>query len=91
MLIEPTRDFEIIRMWPRAMFQKKENGRLLIKQFVRQLELPGVYMLYRGDNLYYIGKATKDLFGRLHSHANKSTDTYYAHWDHFSAFAFTGT
>lgn len=43
-------------------------------------------MLYKGDELYYVGKASK-LYSRLHDHSNKVTDEYYAHWDYFSAFA----
>jgi len=54
------------------------------------LRSPGVYILYRGDDLYYVGKAD-DLFRRLHDHANKMTDGYYLHWDHFSAFALQRT
>ena len=83
--------FAFVRMWPRALFQKKdENGRLLIKREVPELQRPGVYVLYKGDELYYVGKALK-LFSRLHSHSNKVTDEYYAHWDYFSAFALAAT
>jgi hypothetical protein len=74
-------------MWPRKLFKKKDNkNRLSIKINVPELQHPGVYVLYRGDELYYIGRATS-LFSRLHDHANKVTDDYYAHWDYFSAFA----
>jgi excinuclease UvrABC nuclease subunit len=61
----------------------------MIKHAVPELESPGVYMLYRGDELYYVGKASR-LFTRLHDHSNKITDEYYAHWDYFSAFALVG-
>jgi predicted GIY-YIG superfamily endonuclease len=77
-------------MWPRKVFQLKENGRLSIKSEVKELLRPGVYVLYKGDELYYVGKA-KSLFSRLHDHSNKMTDRYYAHWDHFSAFALSHT
>jgi hypothetical protein len=77
-------------MWPRTLFQKKdEMGRLLIVQHVDELQLPGVYVLYIGQDPYYVGNATR-LLSRLHSHANKSTARYYEHWDHFSAFVLTG-
>jgi excinuclease UvrABC nuclease subunit len=77
-------------MWPRKLFEHKDSRRRLkIKQEVPELQSPGVYMLYRGDELYYIGKAQR-LFSRLHDHSNKITDEYYAHWDYFSAFALIG-
>lgn len=62
----------------------------MIKRDVPELEHPGVYILYKGDELYYVGKAQK-LFSRLHDHSNKITDEYYAHWDYFSAFALAKT
>jgi excinuclease UvrABC nuclease subunit len=76
-------------MWPRSLFKKKdEKGRLRIKIEAPDIERPGVYVLYKGDELYYVGKATR-LMSRLHDHANKVTDEYYAHWDYFSAFVLT--
>ena len=45
----------------------------------------GVYVLYRGSEPHYVGKATR-LRGRLYSHA-RPNDRYYNFWDHFSAFA----
>jgi predicted GIY-YIG superfamily endonuclease len=84
-------DFKFFRMWPRKLFTKKDTkGRLVIKLEVPELHCPGVYILYRGDELYYVGKANK-LFSRLHDHSNKVTDEYYAHWDYFSAFALAET
>lgn len=83
-------DFKFLRMWPRSLFKKKDKGRLLIKKHVLELESPGVYILYRGDELYYVGKANR-LMSRLHDHANKVTDEYYAHWDYFSAFVLADT
>jgi hypothetical protein len=84
-------DFKFYRMWPRDLFRRKDkNGRLLIKLEVPELQCPGVYVLYKGDELYYVGQAAK-LFSRLHDHANKVTDEYYAHWDYFSAFALADT
>ena len=84
-------DFKFFRMWPRDLFKKKDDkGRLLIKREVPELRCPGVYVLYKGDELYYVGKAAR-LFSRLHDHSNKITDDYYAHWDYFSAFALADT
>ena len=69
------------------LFSKKDSKRRLLMKFeVPELGRPGVYVLYKGDELYYVGKAQR-LFSRLHDHANKVTDEYYAHWDYFSAFA----
>jgi hypothetical protein len=84
-------DFKFFRMWPRDRFRKKDKkGRLLIKHLVTDLQCPGVYVLYNGDEIYYVGKAMNNLFGRLHSHSNIVADEYYAHWDYFSAFALVG-
>ena len=78
-------------MWPRSLFSTKdEKRRLRIKREVEELHRPGVYILYKGDEVYYVGRAAK-LFDRLHSHANKVTDEYYAHWDFLSAFALEKT
>ena len=79
-------DFAYIRMWPRDLFSQKENGRLLIKKMVPQLGCPGVYVLYKDEEPFYIGRASR-LMSRLHSHANKVTAKHYAHWNYFSAFA----
>jgi predicted GIY-YIG superfamily endonuclease len=83
-------DFKFLRMWPRTLFQKKEGKRLRIKLEVPEMECPGVYVLYKGDELYYVGRAAR-LMSRLHDHANKVTDDYYAHWDYFSAFVLADT
>jgi predicted GIY-YIG superfamily endonuclease len=83
-------DFKFFKMWPRHLLWKKDKNGLLIKREVPELQRPGVYILYRGDELYYVGKANR-LFSRLHDHSNKITDEYYAHWDYFSAFALADT
>jgi hypothetical protein len=70
------------RMWPREVFDIAEE-RKLVKETLRS---PGVYVLYRDERPYYIGKATKALFNRLHDHASKSTDKYFNLWNYFSAF-----
>jgi len=50
------------------------------------LEGPGVYILYRDDEPYYIGRATK-LRSRLWSHAIQAEGRYFHFWNFFSAFA----
>ena len=78
-------DFEFLRMWPRSAMKIKKGSRLRIKEDVEALGRPGVYVLYKGEEPYYVGKATR-LMSRLHDHSNKVTDGRYAHWDYFSAF-----
>jgi hypothetical protein len=83
-------DFKFFRMWPRALFKlKDEKGHLRLRKEATQLQLPGVYVLYIGEELYYVGRA-KELYKRLFDHSNKVTDERYPHWDYFSAFAWTG-
>jgi uncharacterized protein YyaL (SSP411 family) len=77
---------EYARMWPREVFDIIEDGKLTIKETIGPLTKPGVYVLYRDEHPYYIGKATSSLFRRLHDHANKSTDKYFNLWNYFSAF-----
>jgi hypothetical protein len=50
------------------------------------LSQPGVYVLYRDDQPYYVGRAAKRLFRRLRSHAINPKDKYYNFWNFFSAF-----
>jgi hypothetical protein len=47
---------------------------------------PGVYVLYRDDQPYYVGKTSKKLFKRIWAHANRPKDKYYNFWNFFSAF-----
>lgn len=64
------------------MFEDDKKRKLLINR-LKLLREPGVYVLYRDEQPYYVGKTTKSLFSRIHSHANKSTDTYYHFWNSF--------
>jgi hypothetical protein len=50
------------------------------------LEGPGVYILYRDDEPYYIGQATR-LHSRLWAHAKQAEGRYFHFWNFFSAFA----
>ena len=50
-------DFKFLRMWPRELFKKKDKkGHLLIRHLVPESAWPGVYVLYKGDELYYVGR-----------------------------------
>ena len=75
-----------ISMWPREAcdIRPKGEGRLFIRG-VPELQKPGVYVLYREDQPYYIGQA-EVLRRRLYAHANQTTDRYYNFWNLFSAF-----
>jgi len=74
-----------IKMWPRGVLDIKfgKNFHLEIKRLLSQ---PGVYILYRDDQPYYVGKASRQLFQRLRSHASNPRDKYYNFWNPFSAF-----
>jgi len=74
------------RMWPRAVFDVMEGKKLLLKKVADELKSPGVYILYRDDQPYYVGKTKRRLFSRLHDHANKTTDRYFHFWNYFSVF-----
>ena len=74
-----------IKMWPRAVFDIK-LGKNFHPEIKRLLSQPGVYILYRDDQPYYVGKAARRLFRRLRSHASNSKDKYYNFWNFFSAF-----
>lgn len=57
------------------------------KKFIeKHLTSAGVYVLYREDQPYYIGKTGKALFKRLKQHALKPNTRYYNFWNYFSAF-----
>src|SRR5260370_25974346 len=72
---------QFFRMWPRAVFHMQEG-----KRFIEtHLSTPGVYVLYRNDEQYYIGK-DRMLFKRLKTHAIKPNARYYNFWNYFSAF-----
>ncbi|MEO8048936.1 MAG: GIY-YIG nuclease family protein [Acidobacteriota bacterium] len=63
-----------------------EGKALLLKLLADELKSPGVYILYRDEHPYYVGKTKRPLFSRLHDHANKSTDKYFYFWNYFSFF-----
>ena len=73
---------QFFRMWPRALFHRKDGKRFLDEH----LKNPGVYVLYRDDQPYYIGKTSKPLSKRLGQHALKPNSRRYNFWNYFSAF-----
>lgn len=72
------------KMWPRAVFDIKSRNKL-VAELSTLLQESGVYVLYRDDEPYYVGKASR-LFHRIWSHANRPKDRYYNFWNYFSAF-----
>jgi ethanolamine utilization cobalamin adenosyltransferase len=46
------------KMWPRSVFDIKAANRL-VPEIRRLLREPGVYILYRDDQPYYVGKASR--------------------------------
>lgn len=77
---------QLFRMLPRALFHIKE-GRAFLEENLSQ---PGVYVLYRADEPYYIGKTGKPLFKRLCQHALRPNSRRYNFWNYFSAFEIKG-
>jgi hypothetical protein len=76
------------RMWPREVFDYRTlngNRKQALAMSLEFLNKPGVYVLYRDDVPYYIGKAAK-LRHRIQDHATKVGGRYYNHWNFFSAF-----
>ena len=73
---------QFFRMWPRALFHIPD-GRDFLKG---NLNKPGVYILYREDKPYYIGKTEKPLFKRLRRHALNPNARRYNFWNYFCAF-----
>lgn len=73
------------KMWPRLVFDMKA-GNKHPSDAKALLQGPGVYVLYRDDMPYYVGKTSRRLWGRIWAHANRPKDRYYNFWNYFSAF-----
>jgi hypothetical protein len=73
------------RMWPREVWDILENNALIVRK-LPELQQPGVYILYRDDVPYYVGKTRHALAKRLHDHSNKTSDRYFNYWNYFSFF-----
>ncbi len=57
-----------VRMWPREVFDAIEGRPEEMRAVRSLLAKHGVYVLYRDDQPYYVGKARR-VFGRLRGHA----------------------
>ena len=78
------------RMWPRSVFdyviQRKTKQAVYLAKQLDILQQPGVYVLYRDDIPYYIGKASGWLWQRLFQHARRPGGKYNNFWNYFSVF-----
>ena len=74
-----------IKMWPREALDVQSGNKPLpaVWDLLRQ---PGVYILYRDNQPYYVGRATKSIYARMTHHARKPQSRYYNFWNFFSAF-----
>jgi hypothetical protein len=72
--------------WPREVFDAR-RGKQSLAAHLPFLEEKGVYVLYRDEHPYYIGKSGSSLFARLSGHAMHPRRRYYNFWNMFSAFA----
>jgi|SRR5271170_8128434 len=80
---------EYASMWPREVFDRTElvdgGKEVAVRRHLPILEKPGVYILYRDDVPYYIGRA-KRLRSRLFQHARRPGSKYDLFWNYFSVF-----
>ena|SRR5665213_643830 len=90
-IIRPKLVANFIRMWPRGIFSTpaeavgQRGKRPLVARNIKELDKPGVYILYWDDEPYYVGQA-KNLYGRLRTHANNVGSLRGYFWNYFSAF-----
>jgi hypothetical protein len=78
---------KFIRMLPRAIFYEPEiSQKGTIASNISELGKSGVYILYRDDVPFYVGKTEGTLFERLWVHANGVSSTRSYFWNYFSAF-----
>ena len=70
-------------MWPREIFDRRN----MAAQIRFLAEEKGVYILYRDEYPYYIGKTSNPLLRRIQGHAVNPRRRYYNFWNMFSAFA----
>lgn len=78
------------RLWPREVFdyviERKNRQAVYLAQRLDILRQPGVYVLYRDEVPYYVGKASNWLWHRLILHARRPGGRYNNFWNYFSVF-----
>ncbi len=93
-LDDPGEDFKpklvksFIRMWPRAIFETpaQPGGHKTIASTIPELQKSGVYVLYRDDVPFYVGKTEGKLRFRLRQHAINVGSVRSYFWNYFSAY-----
>jgi hypothetical protein len=90
--IQPKLVTNFIRMWPRAIFSTPSMAQgapgkpPAIAKTIKSLDKPGVYVLYREDQPFYVGQAKNGLGERLRQHAQSIGGLRSYFWNYFSAF-----
>lgn len=80
------------QMWPREVFQLDDSDGNALFWTLEELDGPGIYVLYRDDHPYYIGRAGSErnpngsVLRRLRDHALNRADAYHLFWNYFSAY-----
>lgn len=72
----------LVKKW--AVRQPKEFYRIAPG---RDQHGSGIYILYKGDEVYYVGLSKTSIRGRLRRHATQ--DHHKGKWDHFSFYQIT--
>lgn len=75
-----------MRLWPREIFDREDVIGTRKRRGLPELAVPGVYVLYRDDEPFYVGQARDSMRGRISSHATRPTARRYHLWNYFSAF-----
>jgi len=78
---------EIAQLWPRHIFYLRDRNKNKYLEDVTELlrNKAGVYVLYRDDVPYYIGKS-KNLFKRLAGYSRNPNSKYCNFWNFFTVF-----
>ncbi len=77
---------EYAQMWPREVYDIKQGKGPIESLRVALHDKPGVYVLYRDDHPYYVGKTKGSLWRRIRVHALNPKERYYNFWNFFSAY-----
>ena len=74
-----------LKMWPRSALDLRDGSKLArpVWDFFQK---PGVYVLCRDDQPYYIGSSRTCIADRIYDHANQPKDNYNNFWNYFSVF-----
>jgi hypothetical protein len=73
------------RMWPRQFFEGPKRPPWA-DGIWKELDFPGVYVLYRDEHAYYVGQTKTRLYGRIWFHANRPQTRHFNFWNFVSAF-----